>query len=533
MTDAKLARHRLRSLLAVYARTERAAIAPWLALLTALAVTSMLAFAWVFPDAASQAALERSVGANPTFKLVFGPALNLRTGEGFTAWRSGQLGYLFAGLMAILLVVRLTRAKEDSGEAELVGATALPRSAQLSAALVFSTLVALALGVVSTAATIACGGAPSQIPYVTLGYTGAALCFGAVAAVCSQVASDARAASTYAIVCLGAAFLLRGSLQVLDAPRWTDLLSPFGWLSEVGASVDNRSWPFIALVGCAAMLWTLAFRLQARRDFGRGLVGTRAGRSQWPRRLPLLRLVLRLNRGTVAAWSWGLGVVGGVFGYLATSMSDLLTNNPGFAAALASGAVTRDQVTFEFLGMLLKLAGLLAAAAAAGMIQRLATEEVERRGDPVLAGAVTRTRHYAAYSLTALAVCTLLMVWAGTLMAIVSSNVDSQIDGGLVFRQSLATIPASLLLAACSALLVGLHPTRRQFGWLAIVGSFALTILAPLFNLWDWVDGISPYWHVPNVAAIAPDWWSLLRLTAIAATFTALGFIGYRRRDLL
>ena len=532
MTEQARALPRVSRLVRLHARSERHALAPWIALLTALAVSSMLAFAWVFPDAQSQASLQRAVGANPAFKLVFGPASNLSTGEGFTAWRSGQLGYLFAGLMAILLVVRLTRAKEDSGEAELIGATAVPRSAQLTAALAFSTAVALLLGVVSTTATVLFGGDPAQIPYVTGGYTGAALMFGALAAVTSQLASDARSASTYAIAVLGTAFLTRGSLQVLDAPSWTNLLSPFGWLSEVDATSENRLWPFLAILAAAGALWALAFRLQSHRDFGRGLIATPPRRSEWPKRWPLTRLVLRLNLGPVATWGWGMGVIGGVFGYLATSMSDLISSNPAFAAALAAGVVTRDQLTFEFIGMLLKLAGLLSAAAAASVIQRLALEEEQQRGDPLLAGALTRTRHFAAYVLTAMAVSVLLMTWAGSLMAVVSSAVDESISASQVFTQALATVPANLLLAAVSAALVGAKPRLRPAGWLAIVGSFALTILAPLFNLWDAVNGISPYWYVPNVAASAPDWRALGGLGLIALALTAVGFAGYRRRDI-
>ncbi|SDZ20402.1 hypothetical protein SAMN05444365_10744 [Micromonospora pattaloongensis] len=41
--------------------------------------------------------------------------------------------------------------------------------------------------------------------------------------------------------------------------------------------------------------------------------------------------------------------------------------------------------------------------------------------------------------------------------------------------------------------------------WLGVVAAFALTILGPLFRLWDWALGISPLRHVPNLTT-TPGW---------------------------
>ncbi len=38
------------------------------------------------------------------------------------------------------------------------------------------------------------------------------------------------------------------------------------------------------------------------------------------------------------------------------------------------------------------------------------------------------------------------------------------------------------------------------------MATFGLTILGPTFKLPDWVLGISPLRHVPNVTAVSPDW---------------------------
>jgi Putative exporter of polyketide antibiotics len=53
-----------------------------------------------------------------------------------------------------------------------------------------------------------------------------------------------------------------------------------------------------------------------------------------------------------------------------------------------------------------------------------------------------------------------------------------------------------------------------------------------MFNLDEWVLDISPLWHVPNIQAADPAWGGLAGLALVAAAFTAVGFLGYRRRDI-
>ena len=94
-----------RVLLPVTARTNARTIAPWIASVTALSASSILAYRLIFPDLADRKQLSGALGANPALSLIFGPARDLMTNDGFNAWRSGALGTFFAALMAILTVV--------------------------------------------------------------------------------------------------------------------------------------------------------------------------------------------------------------------------------------------------------------------------------------------------------------------------------------------------------------------------------------------------------------------------------------------
>ena len=66
----------------------------------------------VLPTAEDRAALAVAMSSDPAIDLVLGPARDLMTVDGSTAWRSGTLGSLLSGLMAVLLVARDTREDE-------------------------------------------------------------------------------------------------------------------------------------------------------------------------------------------------------------------------------------------------------------------------------------------------------------------------------------------------------------------------------------------------------------------------------------
>lgn len=148
----------LRPLLRVSLVHDRRKIAPWVALITALSASSVLAYAWVFPDRASRAHLSMTLGANPALSLIFGPARDLSTADGFNAWRAGTLGAFFAALMAIFIVVRNSRADEDSGQAELLASGVMGRQARIATAMGMGAFASVALGVVSWLVTVAFGG---------------------------------------------------------------------------------------------------------------------------------------------------------------------------------------------------------------------------------------------------------------------------------------------------------------------------------------------------------------------------------------
>jgi len=522
-----------RTLFEVTARQDRRNIAPWIVLITALSASSILAYSWVFPDPASRLALSAAIGANPAFNVLFGQSRDLTTAEGFNSWRTLALGGFFAALMAILTVVRNSRADEDSGQAELIASGVVGRHARLAVAVALAGMASLILGVVSATVTVLLGGAFADSVALSATYAASGLVFAGVAAVTAQIGSYARTATAMAVSVLGVCYLARAYSDTSDPDGPAIWFTPLGWTAQVRPAAGNNWWPLLACLGLTVLLLVVANVLLALRDFGMGLVPPSPGPDRGGAVTSVWGLALRLHRGSMLAWTLVFVLLGFVFGYLSTTLGGVFARNATFAAVLGAKGGTAADLTFAFLLTLLTLLGIIAAVYGVQVGMRFYAEELDYRAEPLLAAALTRPKLFASHAVIALAGPAVAVLLGGAVIGLTSSAAGGSVGPGDLVAQALAEIPAVWVLIGLSLALIGAHPIARPAAWLGVVAAFVLTILGPMFRLWDWILGISPFWHVPNITTTNPDYLRLLWLSVIAAALIAAGFAGYRRRDVI
>lgn len=242
--------------------------APWILILTALSTSSVLVYPWVFPTAQDRAGLAAGIGANPAIGLIFGPAFDLSTTDGFNAWRSLGLGGFLAALGAIFAVSRATRAQEDSGQAELLASGVLGRTSRLLTGVCLGLIGSVLAGGIAGIVTVWCGGGWEASMLLGATFTATGWMFAAVAAIAAQLGSDARTANSIAVGTLGTLFLLRGFAYSVDAPSWTIWANPLGWMTETKPASGSHWWPLWYALAFTVAALVVAFVLQSRRDFG-------------------------------------------------------------------------------------------------------------------------------------------------------------------------------------------------------------------------------------------------------------------------
>jgi ABC-2 type transport system permease protein len=512
-------------------RHDGRSFAPWVVIATALSASSVLVYPWVFPDQQARAGLATAIGANPALGIIFGPAFDLTTTDGFNAWRSLAIAGFLTALGAIFAVVRATRGQEDSGQAELLASGVLGRGSRLLAGVGLALAGSVGVGVVSGVVTGLCGGGWEDSLLLAATFTASGWMFAGVAAVAAQLGSDARTASSLAVGMLGALFMLRGFAYSVDAPAWTIWANPLGWMTETRPANGNNWWPLLYAVAFTIVTLVIAFTLQAHRDFGQGAIAPRPGpsrgsvRSTW-------RLALRLNLGPIITWAIAFAVLGVVFGYFATSIHDILGKNSAVSAILAAGATTPEALTSAFLVTILSLVGIIAAVPGVQTMLKVRSEEMDDRVEPLLAGAIRRPRFYSSNVVLALALPAIYVLIAGLLIATLASSANIGVSFGDVILQAVATIPAVWTITAVPVAVIGARPQVTLAAWVGVLVSFVLTLLGPTFKLWDWVLAISPFWHIPNVTHTGADWSGLGWISLVTLLFLVIGFAGFRRRDL-
>ena len=506
----------------------------WIAALLAITARDLAA---LYPTAAMRRAVAASAGQNPALRFLLG-RLNGTSVGAFVAARWGVWGPAFAILLAILIVIRHTRADEEAGRLELVGSAAVGRRAPLTAALLAAVTANVALALLTclwlSVLRLPLAGSAA----LALSIAGCGLTFAGVAAVGAQLAVTARGARGIAIAVLGASFALRA---VGDSGpsglSWLSWLSPLGWveLTRPFGSAGER-WPVLVLpLAASAALVAAAFALAARRDHGAGLLPGRPGR---PAASAVLRgpagLAWRLQRSVLAAWLTGYVLVFAACGAAATGVGSILGASTTLRSYLLKEGY-QATVIHAYLSGLMLLASLAAAVYATSTVLRLRTEETENLADPLLATATGRIRWGLSHICVAAFGACLLLITAGVSVGlgygIATGSGSTQVPAML--GAALARLPAVLVLAGVAVLLFGLLPWESvALAWSTLALAGVIAVFGPPLQWPAWMMDISPFTQTPKLPGGTVSAEPLAWLCGIAVALGVTGLAGLRGRDI-
>ncbi|MGV4922869.1 ABC transporter permease [Streptomyces sp. BHT-5-2] len=529
------------TLLRLALRRDRLMIPAWV-LVLGLSVTAMgPAFASLYATAADRAQLAASMNAGGSLRALYGPVFGDSLG-GLVAWRMAGLGAVLAAVMSLLIVVRHTREEEETGRQELLSAAVVGRRAPLTAALLAALLADAGVAAL-TAAGLTASGLPaggSLALAVAIGGTG--LLFAALAAIAAQLTESARLAKGLTGAVLGAAFALRAAGDATDAGAapgggtgsvltW---LSPVGWAQNLRAYAGERWWVALLPATATALATAAAYALTARRDVGMSFLPARPGPARAPRSLGgPTGLAWRLQRTTLAGWTAGFALAGGVFGGIVKGATSLVGGNAR-AREIFERLGGQQSMADAFLASITGLLGMIAALYAVGAVLRMRAEETGGRAEPVLAGAVGRLRWAAGHLVLALAGTAVVLAAGGLTLGITYGASVGDVAGGTgrVLAAALAQAPAVWTLAGAATAVLGLFPRATGAVWALTGGCLAVGWLGPVLRLPRWALDLSPFGQLPKLPGGAVTATPFLWLTALSAALVAAGLVGLRRRDI-
>lgn len=480
---------------------------------------------------ATQAEFDRAaavMGSNAAFVAMAGPARALDTIGGQVTWQATAFGAVSAGLMSMFLVVRHTRAEEESGRDELLRASAVGRRATTAATLVVTLLANVLAGALVAVSLITFPLAAADSIALGVGLAASGAVFGGTALLAAQLTSSARAAYGLTGVVLGAAYVLRAIGDVgAAALSW---LSPIGWYQAMHAFSGLRWWPVLLLVLAAAASTVVALAVFLRRDHGSGVLADRPGPARAaPGLSTAFGLGWRLQRGALLGWSLGLFLTAASYGSLGNNVADLL----GEGAAQEMFARGGDRLVDGFYAVSVVLLALMASAYALTSALRSRSDEEGGRVEVLLATGLSRARWLRAQvALTVLTSCAALLVSGAGLGLGYALAVG---DGGAAVRYVVAVLPQVapvLVLAGVATLLFGIGPRWASLAWLGLLLAVVVLLFGEIFRMPEWLQDLSPFHHLALVPAEDLRWTPFLTLAVLAMALPAAGVALFRRRDL-
>ena len=470
-----------------------------------------------------------SMAGNSAMVAMAGPARALDTVGGQVAWQSTAFGAIAVGLMSMVLVVRHTRAEEESGRDELVRAAAVGRMAPVLAALLAVGAANVVVGAVTAGSLVAYGLAVPDSLALGAGLALCGLAFTGAALVAAQLTASARSALGLAGLVLGAAYALRAVGDV-GTPVLT-WVSPIGWYQAMHAFSGLTWWPALLLLAATGASLALAAVLLHRRDIGGGLWPDRPGPAEAGARLGTpLGLAWRLQRGLVVGWVAGLGLAGLAYGTIGDDVEELLGDSETVAELVTLGLP--DPVAGFYATTLLLLA-LAASGFAISSAVRPRAEEESGHVELLLSTAVSRGRWLGAHAAVTVAGSALVLAAGGLGTGVGYALVTGYgAATGRYVLPALAYLPAVLVLSGVARLLHGLRPRLLVLAWLPLGGAVAVVLLGPVLDLPGWLQGLSPFHHVPPVPAEDLTATPVLVLTAVATLLSLAGRFAFSRRDI-
>ncbi len=524
------------TLVKLIGRRDRIRLAVWVYAIAALVAATAYSFRGLYHTVAAREKFGASIRANATLLALDGPLFDSSSTGGLTAWRFAGIAAVIAAMASIFTVIRHTRAEEESGRLELVGAGVVGRFAPITAALYVAVGLNVVAGTLVAVLMIILGTPAAGSVALGAGIAGAGIAFAGIAAVCAQFTEGSRPAIGAALSILAVTFVLRaaGDASNRGSISWLSWLSPIGWAQQVRPYAHERWW-VLALGPCLGLVTAMcAYGLVGRRDVGAGLRAPRLGpAAAAPRLRTPYALAWRQQRGSLIGWSIGMVLLGLVFGSSATSVGSLVDTSSQLRDIIDRMGGTHN-LTNAYFGATFGICGLIAAAYAIQATLRARSEETALRAEVLLSTPVRRLAFAGSHLLFAAVGAAVLLAGTGFGAGLAYGVARHDVGGQLatLLAAALAQWPAAVVPAAIAALLFGVAPRTTTAAWGILAGFVLLGQIGPLLRLGQPVMDLSPFTHTPKLPGSAVATMPLVILSAVAIALTLAGLAGFRRRDI-
>jgi len=515
-------------------RQNRLKIILWIACLVGITIATASAYGSVYKTAEDIYGYAVTM-SNPAMKAMLGPGYEMEHYSIGTILASEMLLFttVAVAVMNILLVSSGTRNDEEEGRLEMVLSLPTGRLAYLAATgiLIIAVNLLLVLLIGIGLASIGEESFTWESSFLYGAVLGAAgLFFAGLTALFAQLSNTSRGTVGLSIGLLIAAYILRAIGDVEIEP--ISLFSPLGWAVRTEVFAGNKWWPVFALLAGGTVLTAASLYFNVNRDIYAGILPARKGRAYALGYLKTpLGLIWRLERINLISWALGIFLLSAAFGAVLKDLENYFSDMEFLRAFFTDNG--KISMTDQFINLLFRIMSIFSAVPAVSTVLKLRKMESLGYAENIYSRAVSRNQMLGSTCVISFLAAAVMQACIGLGLYLSSQSLANQsLELGNTLSSALVYMPALMVVIGLAVLLVGLWPRSAGFIWLYVVFTFSVVYLSKLLHFPEWLNGLSPFHHIPQLPHDEINWWMLSGLSLLAVLLSLIGFVGYNKRDI-
>ena len=167
------------ALLRLGLRRDRVRLVVWASLVGLTAAGTAGATVDLYPTVASRVEAATAINSSPSLVALYGPILDPTSLGALSLLKLVNLGAAMVAVLAAMTTVRHSRAEEEAGRLELLGATVLGRLAPFTAGVSVGVITSVAVGTACTLGLLASGLPVGGSVAFGAAWAGVGICFAA------------------------------------------------------------------------------------------------------------------------------------------------------------------------------------------------------------------------------------------------------------------------------------------------------------------------------------------------------------------
>lgn len=353
-----------------------------------------------------------------------------------------------------------------------------------------------------------------------------------IALVMAQIMPASSGATGASLGIVGLLYIVRAGTDVSNADF--SMLNPMGWIYLTYPFTENNWLPLLFAVAFCIIAVIIAFALEGGRDMGAGYLPEREGRATAKKSLlSVPGLFIKINKGVMISWLIAFLIMGAVYGSIYGDMQTFLGSNELMSQMFAlSGYSIEEAFTGTIMMVMIGLVSILPIV----IVNKLFTEEVRLHLSQLYSTKVTRTQLYWTSVIMAIVAGVVgILLAAGGLggTAIIAMGNSSAMDVGDFVAAGYNFLPSVLFFIGLAGLALGWAPKLGKVIYVYLGYSFALNYFGGILKLPEWFSKTAVLSWIPRMPVAEFDGATFITMTVISIALVVVGYIGYRKRDMV